>query len=105
MPNNAARWEPTASHHRAHVVHAVFEVGDARHAVGKPGTPFVEADDPGERGKPRKEMRQARVFPGPVQIGDKTRHEHQIARSASRDLVGDTEIAAFGVTGFRRVHW
>ena len=49
-------------------------------------------------------MRPVGVLPYQVEIGDETEYENQIERAIAHDLISDADIAAFGVSGFRRRH-
>ena len=89
-------------HHRAHVVHALFEMGDADMPVGETGAALVEQNQAGKSSEAGKEMGTTRIFPKQLDIGDKTRNEDQVEPAAADHLVGDVDIAALGVAGFRR---
>ena len=49
-------------------------------------------------------MRPVGVLPYQVEIGDETEYKNQIERTLADDLISDADIAAFGVSGFRRRH-
>jgi hypothetical protein len=91
-------------HHRAHVVHALFESRNSREPIRQAGAALVEQDQAREAGEAGKEFRVCRVLPGNVEVRDKARHINYVERPVADDLVGDVDVAAFGVTGFRRFH-
>src|SRR5207245_2561338 len=61
-------------------------------------------DQPRERGESRKPMRRRRDFPEDLKVRDKAWDQDQVKRAIADHLVGDVDIAAFGVAGFRWRH-
>jgi len=49
-------------------------------------------------------MAKAGILPMCVKIGDETRDEDQVERAIANDLIGDPDVAAFGVTRFWQCH-
>ena len=47
------------------------------------------------------QMREARVFPLDLKIGDEALHEDDVDRAVADDLEGDMDVAASGVFGLR----
>src|SRR5207253_8249954 len=46
----------------------------------------------------------AGIFPMHLQVGDEARHENKVDRTVTDDLIGDTHLAAAGVTRLRDCH-
>ena len=73
-------------------------------AIAEPGAALVEHDKARERPQPRHQMAEAGVFPMSVEIGNKSGDEDQIERPVADDLIGNANIATFGVARFWRFH-
>ena len=88
-------------HHRADIIGTLFESCHGGGAVGQPGAPLVEADQPEHGTQTLNEVRPEREFPVHIQVGHRARGEYQGVCAVAGHLVSDKNIAAFGVTGFR----
>jgi hypothetical protein len=84
-------------HHRSHIVHPRFQVRHVAYAIGQAGASLVEHDEAREGSKAVEEVRQSRVFPLDLKIGNETLHEDDVDRAVADDLVGDMDAAASGV--------
>src|SRR5439155_15525336 len=82
-PKSAARRDPTAPYHRAHIGHARLERRCTAHRIGHAGAALVEFDQPRVRGHLPKKRRERRQLPGEFQVGDVTGHEIAATRIAS----------------------
>jgi hypothetical protein len=81
-----------------------FEIGDAGDAVGKAGAAFVEQDQSRKSGQSIEKVCPFGPFPPQLDVGNKAGHEDEIEGAVADDLIGDAQIAAPGVAGFRRDH-
>mgnify|MGYP000293542038 CR=1 FL=1 len=61
---------------------------------GKALTALVEDDDAGEGGQAAQEAGDLRIFLQKLDMGDEARHEHEVDRTVTDNLVGDVDIAA-----------
>lgn len=86
-------------HHRPNVVHPLFENRQSirGNPVGKAHTALVKQDQARERGEATEEAALIRVLPGQLNVSDPARDEDQIDRPLTEHLVGDMNVAAFGV--------
>src|SRR5439155_22573483 len=75
-PKSAARRDPTALYHRAHIVHARLERRCTAHRIGHAGAASVEFDQPRVRRHPPKQRRERRPLPGAFQVGDVIGNEY-----------------------------
>jgi hypothetical protein len=73
-------------------------------AVAEARSALVEQDQAAEPGEPPHQVGVARLVPVDVQIGNEARHEDEIDRPVADHLVGDTDVAALGVSGLRQLH-
>jgi hypothetical protein len=92
-------------HDGAHVVHSLLEGGEHvyRDSVREAGAPFVEQNQPAERGEAVEKMGEIGIFPGLFDMRNKARHVDEIERAVPDDLVGDAVVVAFGIAR-RRSH-
>src|SRR5262249_19244564 len=70
-------------------------------AIGQPVAPLVEADQPEQGTQTLKELGPKGAFPIEIQMREVARGEDEGIRAVAGDLVGDQDIAALGVVGFR----
>ena len=88
-------------HDGADVVHAGLEARQVPGPVGETRAALIEQDQPGEVGEPPAELDEDGLLPGPHQI-DHERHEDQIDRPLTHDLVGDADIGGARVAHLGR---
>src|SRR4051812_26465451 len=98
-PKTAARSLPAAS---ITARTSSMRSSRAAGAVGEAGAALVEHDDAAEGPEAREEMREHRIVPAEVEIGDEARDIDEVEGALAEDLVGDTHVAALGVPGVGR---
>ena len=91
-------------HDRAHVIHALFERRYPAVAVGQAGAPLVKTNHPAERAQPGVKSGGVWKIPMQLDIPDEPVDHDQIKRASAKYLIGDVNIAVFGVPGFRWRH-
>src|SRR5262245_8344405 len=100
-PKRAARSHPTASITARTSSILSSSVGTATGSVRESGATFIEPDHSRERCESIDEVRVRRVFPRIFDMADVPRRPHEIDRATADDLVGDVELAALRVLGYR----
>ena len=90
-------------HHRAHVVHALFECRQLidRDAIGKACAAFVKKNQTRKRGESQQEAREARLAPEVFEVRNPAHHKDEIERRVADHLVRDVHVAAARVHRFR----
>lgn len=81
------------------VVHALVEAGKLADAIRQAGSALVEQDDPREAAQAKQPAREIGLIPIVLDMRHETGSDNEIDRTASEDLVGDMNVAAFGVAG------
>ena len=88
--------------HRPHVVHALFERRQIRHAIGQAGAALVEEDQPRETRQPPQESRERRLVPEVLEVRHPAHHEDEVDRAAPKHLIRDVDVAASRVVHGKR---
>jgi hypothetical protein len=98
VPRSAARSEPVAVEHGAHVVHALLERRQlAAHAVGEARPSLVEQDQPREGREALVEAGERAHLPGEVEVREAAGAEEQVGRPVADHLVRDVDVAGLRV--------
>jgi len=106
VPEQRRAFRADGVHHRADVVHPLFERWQLieRHRVREPRSSLVEDDQPRERRESLQEARVIGLVPHELDIRDPARHVHEVERSLADHLVRDADVAAARVPGLRTLH-
>ena len=80
------------------VIHAGLEIGQADGAIGQPGPALIEANQASKGAEPFEEAGMVRMLPVHLEMREEPRYEHKVERPTTRDLVGDVDLTAAGVT-------
>jgi hypothetical protein len=71
------------------------------HAIREARSPLVEGDQSRERREAIQEARKRGLFPRELDVRDPAGDINQVERAFADDLIGDVQVAAAGVFGFR----
>src|SRR5438874_9108028 len=88
-------------HYCANVVTTLLECGHASRAIGEAGATFVEANEATDRTKLPKKIRSHGKLPIHIEMRKGAGRPNEVERTATADLIGDVDIAAFRVVSFR----
>ncbi len=94
-------FRPCRFHYRANIVHALFQCGYACHAVRHARPTFVKVDDARECRESLHPAHKGWLFPQDFHVRDRTRCDNQVNWSTTKDLIGNAQIAAACISGFR----
>ena len=83
-------------HHSADIVHALVHGRQVRDAVREAGATLVEKDDAAKAAELVQPARQTRFVPIIFEMRDEARRHYQVG-SLAEYLIGDVDLAAFGV--------
>ena len=88
-------------HHRPGVVHPLVQIGQLAETVGQASASLVKHDNP----RPRRQMIEPgcliRGIPHVFDVRNEARDDDEVLRPVAEHLIGNVDVATFGVTNFR----
>lgn len=95
------RLEADRVHHRADVIHAFVHAGKGIDLVGHAGAALVEHGHACAAADLAQIAVQSRLVPVVVDMRHESGHEDYVRRAVAKQMVGDVDVAALGITGSR----
>ena len=90
--------------HGSDVIDLLLQRRRPSETAGHPVPAPVEQDQPSERREPSLKRPEERHLPADLDVRRVRRHEHDVKRTAARDLIRDLRISAAHMTRLRNVH-
>ena len=100
-PEHHRRLRSGGIHHRGQIHHPLVHARQRVGRVGQAGAPFIKTDHPARMLQRGHEPAVAQLLPLQIQVRHQPRHEHQVTRAFTGDLIGDLGPSRLGIAGGR----